>query len=962
MNIIIKARNFLVFQGDVEAIASKSPKDLTKLLEQISGSEELKEEYDTLKRQVDKATEQSTFAFNKKKGINNEMKQFKEQREEALRYEKLQGEKDTLIIKHFLWKLYHMEQEITALKDEIEKDTELLDKHKSENKTVDQEFKNLKKNQAKIQKDLLAVERNISKAVKEIESKNPEKLSAEEQLNYAKKQHDKLLEQTHRCSEEFKRQHELLTKEEEKLAAVEEEYKAFEADVTERQEKLQNLSREQKKEYDSIMATFECQTMFERKELESLERQNFTNQDLLNRLDEKVKQHNDRTSQIDEEAITLTLKKEKIENVIKTTTDEIKSTENELREAENERKRLAHEENMLTQEQNSVLSQLMCAKIDRKQSEKQRKLKETVEVLRRIFPGVHGRLIDLCKPIQRKYDLAVSIILNKNLDAVVVDNDKVAMECINYMKENRIGTLTFLPLSSIQNKPIHDKYRSFVRGGRLAIDIIKCEPAFEKAVHFACGNTMVCDTEEIAKFICYEKRQAVKTVTIEGTVIHKSGFITGGQSPNDNAQRFEEQEVESLKATRDKLTIKLNELAMSKRKFTADAPLKNALVSLQSRLEFAKEDLNATVMKLKSIDLERAHIISELQDIEKERVVVLSLPLNANIEKLKTKMSEAKQEYFKEFCKKAKISNVNEFESAQLEFVEEMNAKKIEYANQISKLQNEIIFQRNRYEEEAAKMEQLRVLVLQEESKMNEMRKKSSTYQEDIQNIKKRMNEFEAEKENMTEQIENLNGEMLTLKRKLFKTHSNVETYQKGITSREALLERLFEERQSIFRKCALENIQIPKINDENAMDVDGDLVQVDFTLLDNESKQNSTETMDVWFQDRIKNIGVEMERMAPNMKAIDRLDSVEDRLRSTNETFEQARKEAKDLKDQFSLVKKERFRRFNEAYSHIAKMIDVIYKDLTKSRSFPLGGTAYLSLEDSDVRKKEERLMIGTL
>jgi structural maintenance of chromosome 1 len=47
-NILIKARNFLVFQGDVEQIASQSPKDLTKLIEQISGSLEHKAEYEKL--------------------------------------------------------------------------------------------------------------------------------------------------------------------------------------------------------------------------------------------------------------------------------------------------------------------------------------------------------------------------------------------------------------------------------------------------------------------------------------------------------------------------------------------------------------------------------------------------------------------------------------------------------------------------------------------------------------------------------------------------------------------------------------------------------------------------------------------------------------------------------------------------------------------------------------------------
>jgi len=67
-NILVKARNFLVFQGDVESVAAQSPKDLTKLVEQISGSLELKEQYDTLKADMEKANEDLTEKFNKKKG------------------------------------------------------------------------------------------------------------------------------------------------------------------------------------------------------------------------------------------------------------------------------------------------------------------------------------------------------------------------------------------------------------------------------------------------------------------------------------------------------------------------------------------------------------------------------------------------------------------------------------------------------------------------------------------------------------------------------------------------------------------------------------------------------------------------------------------------------------------------------------------------------------------------------
>ena len=67
--ILVKARNFLVFQGDIESVASKSPKDLTGLIEQISGSEELKKDYEEAMKARHRAEEEQHGAFTRRKGL-----------------------------------------------------------------------------------------------------------------------------------------------------------------------------------------------------------------------------------------------------------------------------------------------------------------------------------------------------------------------------------------------------------------------------------------------------------------------------------------------------------------------------------------------------------------------------------------------------------------------------------------------------------------------------------------------------------------------------------------------------------------------------------------------------------------------------------------------------------------------------------------------------------------------------
>ena len=129
-NILIKARNFLVFQGDVEAIASQSPKDLTRLIEQISGSLEYKSDYERLKAENEDAGEQQTFQLNRRRGMNSEVKQYQDQKREAENYTKKANERDQAIVTHVLWNLYHFQRQIEDSSAEIRR-------HQNEANNVD---------------------------------------------------------------------------------------------------------------------------------------------------------------------------------------------------------------------------------------------------------------------------------------------------------------------------------------------------------------------------------------------------------------------------------------------------------------------------------------------------------------------------------------------------------------------------------------------------------------------------------------------------------------------------------------------------------------------------------------------------------------------------------------------------------------------------------------------------------
>lgn len=79
---------------------------------------------------------------------------------------------------------------------------------------------------------------------------------------------------------------------------------------------------------------------------------------------------------------------------------------------------------------NELENQLRELNADRYETERDAKLSQAVETLKRLFNGVHGRMTDLCRPTQKKYNLAVTVAMGRFMDAVVVEDEQTGKECI----------------------------------------------------------------------------------------------------------------------------------------------------------------------------------------------------------------------------------------------------------------------------------------------------------------------------------------------------------------------------------------------------------------------------------------------------------------------------------------------------------------------------------------------------
>jgi len=153
------------------------------------------------------------------------------------------------------------------------------------------------------------------------------------------------------------------------------------------------------------------------------------------------------------------------------------------------------------------------AKVDRTESTRQKRRAELLETLRRLFNGVHGRVLNLCEPINNRYKIAITKVLGKYMYAIVVDTEKTARDCIQYMKEQCAEPETFLPLDYIDAKPINEQLREIrePRGVKLVIDVIRYDlPVVKRALQFTCGNSLVCETADDARKVAFGQYQRHK--------------------------------------------------------------------------------------------------------------------------------------------------------------------------------------------------------------------------------------------------------------------------------------------------------------------------------------------------------------------------------------------------------------------------------------------------------------------
>ncbi|XP_012537435.1 structural maintenance of chromosomes protein 1A [Monomorium pharaonis] len=971
LGINVKAKNFLVFQGAVESIAMKNPKERTALFEEISNSGSLKTEYERLKTEMLKAEEETQFSYQKKKGIAAERKEAKLEKEEAEKYQRLKEEYIERQVELHLFRLFHNEKNTENLEVSQKKKQHEIEKVEKKKEKAEELLKEKKKDAAKLGRDLAKIEQDIREVEVEITKKRPTFIKAKERVAHMQKKVEsarKSLAQARIADEAHKKDiHEL----QEELRQVEEAKAAYEASIagqSQLQGKDVQLEDEQVKEYNRLKEEAGKQSARYLQLLDSINREQKSDQDRLDNEGRKKTEIENKHKQKGHMADEALKRVEKLEEHIKTSEAALEDQKKLRADLQSDVGTSKDKIQNLQRELESISEQLGDAKVDKHEVSRTKKKTEIVENFKRLFPGVYDRMYNMCEPIHKRYNVAITKVLGKYMEAIVVDTEKTARQCIQYLKEQYLEPETFLPLDYIQAKPLKERLRNIQepKNVKLLYDVLHFSPKdIDRAVLFATNNALVCETPEDANKVAYEmdKKTRYDCVALDGTFYQKAGIISGGSLDlAKKAKRWDEKQMSQLKAQKEKLTEELRESLKKSRKESELNTVESQIRGLETRLKYNKSDLAATQKQITDLEAELDVLQKELNMFGPAIAAIekTMAERDQEIQNIKEKMNNVEDDVFASFCEQIGVSNIRQYEERELRSQQERAKKRMEFDNQCNRIYNQLDFEKQRdTESNVLRWERA---VQDAEDKLESAKQTESNQKAEIDHDEQQMEQLKSSRNAKKMEVDQKEDEIGKARREVGAIAKDIQAAQKQLNAIETKIEQKKAERHAILMQCKMEDIAIPMLHG-NMEDIAGETSTTNGSEINNDSSVSTQQqyererriTIDyALLSESLKDVEEEdikkttdkltkiindlqntIQRIqAPNMKAIQKLYLAKEKLQETNEEFEQSRKKAKKAKTQFEKVKKERHDRFMACFEHVANEIDPIYKSLAKNQS----------------------------
>lgn len=422
------------------------------------------------------------------------------------------------------------------------------------------------------------------------------------------------------------------------------------------------------------------------------------------------------------------------------------------------------------------------------------------------FKGIIGVVADIIK-VEKKYEIAIETSLGGSIQNIVTDNTNTAKDIIEYLKKNKLGRATFLPLTSIVVKDTMINQSVLNEQGVISIASKLVEPneKYNKLFEFLLGRVVIVDNINNAIVISKKYNQSIRLVTLEGEVFNIGGSLTGGEFKNSSNLLSRNREIDELTNS-----IKNSEKEIEKynKKLSSEQTIRE---NYKKEFEQNKEHLQQLILEQNTLNINITNANEKLSLFENEYKAIINSIDELNLKQLTLNEDIKQCNIYIEENNLKQSQNQQKIDKLKI-VLDDLEAEKTKYSYDIAKVENEILSlskniefineNENRIKDEIKKYEnELKELqesiveakskTLQKQNFIENIQQEISDYNTKIFDISKRLDDYNIQKDILTKKnklvIENkdeFSQRKSELEKELLRLQTNKEKFENQIETK----------------------------------------------------------------------------------------------------------------------------------------------------------------------------------
>ncbi len=559
----------IIGQGRIDDILSAKSEERRNVFEEAAGIMTFRTRKEEAERNLDKTRDNLSRVNDIIEEIATRLNPLKEQSENAKKYLALSERLKKLDLNIFLVRHDRLKERIENLKDNVQTQQTLF------NDTARQ---------------IDAIQEKRAKAEQEQEN-------LEQEYAAARKKEDELSQQHALCQQALERQKAKVAAVQMELAQLEELAKenaqrmeallALSQDGEKGEEYAKERKEKHLKDYQDAQAEFEqlqekvtaAEVSLEEKKqalidamnrLSDAKNRETRQQTMLLQMEKRLEEMQDILKRRKEEENKAILSAERAKETLLLSQSELERLEGQLQALKNEEANLQTELKTLTEalRQNAAqlqgdISRLNLLKEMSQGYEGYYSAVKKALAFSKDNPKVCGVVARLIK-VPKAYETAIDMALGGTLQHIVVEDEDTAKDIIHYLRQNKLGRTTFLPLSTMKGRGLSPSERQVLKMPGcvgLASELIECDPKFQSIVDNILGRTVIAENLDAAIAIMRRGNQGFSTVTLAGDLMRAGGAMTGGTSQNQAVSLLSrEREMQELQKQVEKDKVALAQM------------------------------------------------------------------------------------------------------------------------------------------------------------------------------------------------------------------------------------------------------------------------------------------------------------------------------------------------------------------------------------------------------------------